>query len=60
MVGSRSNILDGRFYTKLTVLAEGSNQKIAEVTLTDATPAKGFLIKLTPKYDNQPLGGNGS
>lgn len=43
-------ILNEEKYTKLTIETE-EGEKIAEVTLTDATPADGYRIKLTPKYD---------
>lgn len=43
-------ILNEEKYTKLTVETVDS-KKIAEVTLADATPADGYRIRLTPKYD---------
>lgn len=44
------NILNEENYTKLTVETE-KGEKVAEVTTTDATPAEGYRIKLTPSYD---------
>lgn len=44
-------ILNEDNYTRLIVESE-KGEKIAEVTLTDATPAEGYLIRLTPKYDS--------
>ena len=44
-------ILNEDNYTRLVVESE-KGEKIAEVTLTDATPAEGYLIRLTPKYDS--------
>ncbi|WP_182437793.1 hypothetical protein [Bombilactobacillus bombi] len=44
------NILNENFYTKL-VVETNDGKKIAEVTLYNATTAKGYHIKLTPKYD---------
>lgn len=44
------NILNSDYYTRLVVELE-QGKKIAEVTLTDATPADGYVIRLTPKYD---------
>ena len=49
------NILNENFYTRLIVETE-EGQKAAEITLPDATPAGGYRIKLTPKYD-YPFGG---
>ncbi|MFF1072175.1 hypothetical protein ACFYEP_02910 [Streptococcus pyogenes] len=43
-------ILNSERYTKLVVETE-DGQKIAEVTLTEATPADGYVIRLTPNYD---------
>lgn len=43
-------ILNEIKYKKLIVETENS-EKIAEVTLTDATPADGYRIRLTSKYD---------
>ena len=43
------NILDEKFYTRLIVETD-NGKKVAEVTLTDATPADGYRIRLTPKY----------
>ena len=44
-------ILNEDNYTRLVVESE-KGEKIAEVTLTDATPAEGYLIRMTPKYDS--------
>lgn len=44
------NILNENFYTRLIVETE-EGQKAAEITLTDATPADDYRIRLTPKYD---------
>ena len=44
-------ILNEDNYTRLVVESE-KGEKIAEVTLTDATPTEGYLIRLTPKYDS--------
>lgn len=49
-VKTELHILDSGYYTSLIVETE-DGKKIAEVTLTDATPAEGFRIRLTPKYD---------
>ncbi|QBX18684.1 MULTISPECIES: hypothetical protein [Streptococcus] len=43
-------ILNSERYTKLVVETEDGT-KIAEVTLTEATPADGYVIRLTPNYD---------
>lgn len=43
-------ILNNKFYSKL-VIKKNDGKKIAEVTLTEATPATGYQIILTPKYD---------
>ena len=45
------NILDRRFYTRLIVESEDGTKKIAEVTLDDATPANGYVIRLRPNYN---------
>lgn len=45
-------ILNKEKYTKLVVETE-NGKKIAEVTLTDATPADGYVIRLTPNYDKE-------
>lgn len=50
MKEEKIGILNETNYTKLIVETE-NGEKIAEVTLTDATPAEGYLIRLTPKYD---------
>ena len=42
---SKIGILNENNYTRLII------EKVAEVTLTDATPADGYRIRLTPKYD---------
>lgn len=46
----KMGILNEENYTRLIVETE-EGKKIAEVTLTDATPADGYVIRLTPKYD---------
>lgn len=46
----KMGILNEENYTRLIVETE-EGEKIAEVTLTDATPADGYVIRLTPKYD---------
>jgi len=43
-------ILNEEQYTKL-IVETNEGKKVAEVTLTDATPADGYRIRLTPKYD---------
>lgn len=43
-------ILNEEQYTKL-IVETNDGKKVAEVTLTDATPADGYRIRLTPKYD---------
>lgn len=43
-------ILNPEHYTKLVVETE-EGKKIAEVTLDEATPADGYVIRLTPRYD---------
>ena len=43
-------ILNSQNYTRLVVETE-DGKKIAEVTLDDATPADGYVIRLTPTYD---------
>lgn len=50
MKEEKMGILNEENYTRLIVETE-EGEKIAEVTLTDATPADGYLIRLTPKYD---------
>jgi hypothetical protein len=45
------NILSDK-YTKLVVETDEENStKIAEITSDDITPAKGYRVRLTPKYD---------
>lgn len=44
------SILNSKRYTKLVVETE-DGKKIAEVTLTEATPTDGYVIRLTPNYD---------
>ncbi|HEL0558412.1 TPA: hypothetical protein TVB72_000096 [Streptococcus equi subsp. zooepidemicus] len=44
------SILNSKRYTKLVVETE-EGEKIAEITLTDATSASGYVIRLTPNYD---------
>ncbi|HGC9573092.1 TPA: hypothetical protein ACG6BL_001868 [Streptococcus agalactiae] len=44
------SILNSKRYTKLVVETE-DGKKIAEVTLTEAPPADGYVIRLTPNYD---------
>lgn len=46
----KMGILNEENYTRLIVETE-EGKKVAEVTLTDATPADGYRIRLTPKYD---------
>lgn len=46
----KMGILNEENYTRLIVETK-KGEKIAEVTLTDATPADGYVIRLTPKYD---------
>lgn len=48
---NKMNILDSRFYTRLIVESEDGTKKIAEVTLDDATPADGYVIRLRPNYN---------
>lgn len=48
---NKMNILDSRFYTRLIVESEDGTKKIAEVTLDDATPADGYVIRLRPTYN---------
>ena len=55
---SKIGILNENNYTRLIIETE-EGKKVAEVTLTDATPADGYRIRLTPKYD-YPFGGCGS
>ena len=43
-------IINEEKYTRLIVETE-ERTKVAEVSLTDATPADGYRIRLTPKYD---------
>lgn len=43
-------ILNSERYTKLVVETE-DGKKIVEVALTEATPADGYVIRLTPNYD---------
>lgn len=40
-----------KYQHKQIKLLKIRGQKIAEVTLTDATPAEGYRIRLTPKYN---------
>ncbi|HFN1680841.1 TPA: hypothetical protein ACO6SU_002736, partial [Enterococcus faecium] len=47
---SKIGILNENNYTRLIIETE-EGKKVAEVTLTDATPADGYRIRLTPKYD---------
>lgn len=49
-VDVEESILNSKRYTKLVVETE-DGKKIAEVTLTEATPADGYVIRLTPNYD---------
>lgn len=46
----QETILNNKFYSKL-IVKKNDGKKIAEVTLTEATPATGYQIILTPKYD---------
>lgn len=46
----KTNILNESFYTRL-IVENKKEQKAAEITFTDATPADGYRIRLTPKYD---------
>ena len=46
----KMGILNEENYTRLIVETE-EGKKVAEATLTDATPADGYRIRLTPKYD---------
>ena len=46
----KMGILNEENHTRLIVETE-EGKKVAEVTLTDATPADGYRIRLTPKYD---------
>ena len=48
---NKMNILDSRFYTRLIVESEDGTKKIAEVTLDDATPADGYVIRLRSNYN---------
>ncbi|MDT1997246.1 hypothetical protein AB6834_09485 [Carnobacterium divergens] len=50
MEAEKVNILNENNYTRLIVENE-NGEKIAEVTSTDATPANGYRIRLTPRYD---------
>lgn len=50
-VRNKMGILNADNYTRLVIETECGTQKIAEITLDDATPADGFVIRLTPKYD---------
>ena len=50
MSGEKVRVLNENFYSKLVVETE-EGKKIAEVTLTDITPADGYRIRLTPKYN---------
>lgn len=47
---NKIGILNEKNYTKLCVETE-DGKKVAEVTLSDATPATGYRIRLTPNYD---------
>ncbi|WP_414625474.1 hypothetical protein [Enterococcus faecium] len=47
---SKIGILNENNYTRLIIETE-EGEKVAEVTLTDATPADGYRIRLTPKYE---------
>lgn len=51
----RENVPDLNFlkgdWTKIRVLTE-ENAEVAVITNEDATPAPGYKIKLTPKYDD--------
>ncbi|EME3504033.1 hypothetical protein UL360_002451 [Enterococcus faecium] len=50
MEEQKMGILNEENYTRLIVETE-EGEIVAEVTLTDATPAEGYVIRLTPKYD---------
>lgn len=50
MEEEKMGILNEENYTRLIVETE-EGEIVAEVTLTDATPAEGYVIRLTPKYD---------
>lgn len=45
---SKIGILNENNYTRLIIETE-EGKKVAEVTLTDATPADGYRIRLTPR-----------
>ncbi|HEL1985917.1 TPA: hypothetical protein TY283_001265 [Streptococcus suis] len=49
-VGKVNEILNAEKYTSLVVETE-DGKKIAEITLTEAIPAEGYVVRLTPKYD---------
>ena len=46
----KTNILNESFYTRL-IVENKKEQKAAEITFTDATPADGYRIRLISKYD---------
>lgn len=46
----KESILNDKLYSKL-VVRQNDGKKIAEVTLTEATPATGYQIILTPNYN---------
>ncbi|MGG5319284.1 hypothetical protein [Enterococcus sp. AZ072] len=50
MKEEKIEILNEEQYTKL-IVETNDGKKVAEVTLTDATPADGYRIRLTPQYD---------
>lgn len=43
-----NEILNAEKYTSLAVETE-EGKKIAEITLTEVIPAKGYVVRLTPK-----------
>ncbi len=47
-VGKVNEILNAEKYTSLVVETE-EGKKIAEITLTEVIPAKGYVVRLTPK-----------
>ncbi|WP_459128123.1 hypothetical protein [Latilactobacillus curvatus] len=50
MKEQKIEIINEERYTKL-IVETNDGKKIAEITSTDATPASGYRIRLTPKYD---------
>lgn len=49
-INEEETILNDDLYSKM-VVKSNEGKKVAEVTLSEATPAEGYQIILTPKYD---------